>query len=202
MTTTRALTVTVDDSHGPSSTSLRDYQQAQRDAFIMTVTGDGDYALAGEMLVETQREVRSLEDQRDDIVKPLNDALKRVRALYKPALDSLTATKESIKKAMLSYKTQLEASKAAAAAEARRLMAAGQSKAAMALVDHVNTEAVATGVSSRKTWKLRVVDPKKVPKEFWIIDEAALRREAVASGWNDPPTGVEYYQEESLTARR
>lgn len=55
------------------------------------------------------------------------------------------------------------------------------------------------GEATRKIWKARVVDPDKVPKEWWIIDEKALDAFARATKGNKEVPGVQIYDESQLS---
>ena len=54
------------------------------------------------------------------------------------------------------------------------------------------------GESTRKVWKARVIDAKKVPDVFKIVDEKALNKYAIATKGAVPVEGVKFYQESSL----
>lgn len=54
------------------------------------------------------------------------------------------------------------------------------------------------GEATRKIWKARVIDPDKVPKEWWIIDEKALDAFAKATKGNKEVPGVQFYSEDQL----
>lgn len=91
--------------------------------------------------------------------------------------------------------------KAAAAAvkvEARQEEAA----AAVAPVIHVAAEAPkVASVSTRKTWKFRVVDAAKVPREYMLVDEVKLGKLARALQDGARVEGIEFYAEESLASK-
>jgi hypothetical protein len=57
------------------------------------------------------------------------------------------------------------------------------------------------GVSTRKTWKARVIDAGQVPREFMTVNETALNAYARATKGKMPVAGVEFYEEESLAVR-
>lgn len=56
------------------------------------------------------------------------------------------------------------------------------------------------GINFRKTWKFRITDPTKVPREFLVIDEAKIRGvvRALGSAANIP--GVQVYPETTVAA--
>lgn len=55
-------------------------------------------------------------------------------------------------------------------------------------------------MSTKKVWKFRIVDPKKVPEKYWIIDESAIRKDIVQGG-ERAIDGVEIYQDNQISMR-
>jgi hypothetical protein len=170
------------------------------------------YQAMGEILVEIKTKAKQATAERDAMLKPMKDAVKRVTAFFAPALSALAASEAGLKRAMVDYTIREEARKRELAAKAQQLLRAAPPTApapqraaainkAMALVEQVNeAPAMAAGVSIRKVWKAHVVDPSKVPGEFWVIDERLINADAKARSWSNPPPGVEYYQETSMAA--
>lgn len=77
-----------------------------------------------------------------------------------------------------------------------------QCAAAVAPVVHVQTSAPrATGIATRKVWKARVLDATKVPREFLVVDEKKLDGYAKAMKEQARVEGVQFYTEESMSAR-
>jgi hypothetical protein len=183
-------------------------EEKEREAIALRVSTDGlvvadeeEYAACGALLTEVRAEAKGLTAQRDSIVKPIMDGLKQLRALYKPALDSLAEAEFSLKKSMLNFRALQEKQRQIAERRAHAALAEGDHDEALA---HIHTAAqaapAASGVSARRTWKVRIADISKVPTRFLIMtaDMASLRTDAKTRNWNDPPPGVEYYQEETL----
>jgi hypothetical protein len=57
-----------------------------------------------------------------------------------------------------------------------------------------------SGISTRKIWKYRIIDPLKVPREYLIVDEVKLGKTARASAGTIKIDGVEFYAEDSIAA--
>ncbi len=55
------------------------------------------------------------------------------------------------------------------------------------------------GISTRKDWKTKVLDPARVPREYLVVDEGAIRR-AVRDGIREIP-GVEIKQVDEMAVR-
>ena len=181
-------------------------QASDRDEILdyantVTVRDEDDYESIGGFLVDVKKEIKNLTAQRETITKPLNEALKKVREMFKPALDSLSSAEIALKSAMLTYKQEEESKRQLLLAAAPKALVAGRHAEAMALINSIKEEPTTKGVSSIKRWKLEVVDAELVPGNFWMIDERALLADAKESGWKEPPPGVRYYQEESMMVR-
>lgn len=61
--------------------------------------------------------------------------------------------------------------------------------------------AKAEGVSTKKVWKARVVNPNLVPREYLIVDEQKIGQFARMHGENAKLPGVEFYPETIVSAR-
>lgn len=57
------------------------------------------------------------------------------------------------------------------------------------------------GISSRKTWKFKVEDPGKVPRQYLIPDERAIGAVVRAMGANAQIPGVRVWEESVINAR-
>lgn len=190
------------DLKGPDPILEKEALALQHSTHDLTIADDEEYGACATLLTEIRGEVKSLTAQRDSVVKPINEGLKKLRALYKPALDSLGAAEQGIKTAMLTFRSEQERLRSEAEAAAHEALAEGLHDLAMVHIHDAAQEAPkATGVSARKVWKLRVIDLARVPREFMVVDTAALRRHAISNGWDTPPAGIEYYQEEGLMIR-
>jgi hypothetical protein len=56
------------------------------------------------------------------------------------------------------------------------------------------------GISYRETWKHRVTDVNKVPREYLMVDEQKLRRVVAAMKGQIKIAGVEVYAEKTAAA--
>ncbi len=113
------------------------------------------------------------------------------------------------------------AAEQASAAERKKLLAAAEAaerkaaaaavkveaqteQAAMAVAPVVAVATVAPkvqGVTTKKVWKYRIIDPLKIPRDYLMVDEQKLSAfaRAMKGGVNIP--GVELYAEDSLSSK-
>lgn len=88
---------------------------------------------------------------------------------------------------------------AAAEEERERIRAAEEAKIAAANVPEVKVAPsipTVAGVPSRRNYKARVINPAKVPQQYWVIDEQALNLAArTAKKVGEIIPGVEFYED-------
>lgn len=76
-----------------------------------------------------------------------------------------------------------------------------QAEVVEAPVVRVESRVEAKGSSIRKTWRAKVVDPSKVPDDWWIINQDALDTFARGTKGSMPIQGVEFYEDSGLAVR-
>src|SRR3972149_3026360 len=177
MSDTRTLTIQQpDENEARRAGALR---PAAGERQILTAD---DAAAVGDDLKVVKALAKRLEDQRTAITGPLNQALKEVNALFKPAKDWLTRAEGLLKGNLPAYQSeqqrlaaQEQARLAAEANERRKLLAEAEAIAAepggewageilreearlpiAAAV--VSAPSPPDGISSREVWKAEVVD--------------------------------------------
>lgn len=163
----------------------------------LPVTNDDQCAFATQLLQELKGVQHSVEMRRTEISGPLYRAHRAVNELFRPALDALSRGEGVLKDKISEYLRAKEAANAAALQAAAAAPTPALAQQSIALVAPVAPPA---GVSVRKVWRFRVVDQDKVPRELCSPDPEKIR-EAFEGGRREVP-GVEFYQEDVVTARR
>jgi uncharacterized membrane protein YqiK len=92
-------------------------QSALASIEALTVDSPVMYSEAGDELRRIATKIGQLDQQRSDIVKPLNDTVKRINDLFRAPLDMLRQGQSILKAKMVEYSTEQER----IAAEARRV---------------------------------------------------------------------------------
>lgn len=136
-----------------------------------------------EVLSQANVYLKRLKDDKDLMVKPLNEALKEIKSRYKPLEDKLDTIVDTIRKDMSQYQTEqirlqkMEEDKIAA----RIGSGSGKLKletaiAKMEALDKpVEKVAADTGsLSFRSTPTLKVTNQKNIPIEFYDLNESRL----------------------------
>jgi hypothetical protein len=175
----------------------------------LVVTTKEEYEQAVEIGGKLKKVFKMVTDRKEEITKPLNEALKSARALFKPLEESLEDAENELKNKMLVYKTeerkQEEEARRIADAEIARLEA--QKKAGEIDNNHLslqkmelNAEAekakvektVKTETGAKATEKFIteyvVVDVTKIPLHFMEPDMVRIKASFKAG---TPVEGVE-----------
>lgn len=154
---------------------------------------------AAELLGKIKQGQKFLKDKKEEVVKPLNDALKKLRGWFAPLEDKLDTAEATLKAKLIAYKKKeeekAEKQKQAIAAKVEK----GEMKFSQASQKIGKLESRTEMVSTRKIKTVRVIEQHLIPLEYWIVDMVALRRDALA-GKNIP--GVKVIEEETVVNTR
>ena len=201
---------------------------AQAQAFtIATIT---DYQLAGMELKVIKGRMKELDDLRKSLTRPLDEAKKRIMALFTPAEDRLKKAENLIKRAMLGYQQEQERKRqeeearlrkiaedeqrrrdALAAKQAEKARARGNEERAQEILENVpiiptpvvlKEQPKVKGIATREIWKFRVVNVSLLPREYMLPNGKMLLAFAQATKGTIPVPGVEFYSEEIVAAGR
>lgn len=154
---------------------------------------------ATEQLSQLNKYKDELTKDKEVLTKPINESLKAIRAKYKPTEDMLDEAITSIRKEMSRYQTAIIAEQKKAEKKLEDRVKKGTLNFSMAVKkmedikkpeQKINTE---TGsITFRIQKKFRVTDILKVPRQYLILDETAIRNAQKA---NVTIEGIEYYEE-------
>ena len=143
----------------------------------------------GELLTQTKAKYKAIEAERTKVTKPLNDAKKAIDGWFKPAKTALNDLEIVLKDAMSSYITGQEQKRL----EALQL---GNHEAALATEQPV----MPAGISTRTTWKFHVVDVARVPREYLVLDMAAIQAHVSTHKSNSSIPGIDAYPDTGIAA--
>ena len=201
-----------------------------QDAQAITITNDKEYEGAGTFLREQiKATLKGIDAIFGPLAKRWHDGHKATLAEANRQKAPLIEAEGIVKTSMATYHRQQEEEQRRLEAEQRRLATEqaekealeraaelenqGKTEEAEALIERpiapvvVPAPAVqkpqAAGVSVRKVWKFRVVDPAKVNAQFMIPDEKQIGKVVRAMGADAGAMvgGIEVYAEEIVSAR-
>ena len=152
----------------------------------LVVKDDAGMVAASNLLAQIKQRINRLKEIKDDLVKPMKDAVKHADNWFKMQVEPFLTLEQTIKGSLAVYIVAKE--RAAAKEQAVTGEIAERPKA------KVNTEF--GQVSSTKRWAWRVIDESKIAREFLTVDNAKVTA-AVRNG-ERTIAGVEVYQETSV----
>lgn len=187
-------------------------------ATALVIVDNETYTKADQFCVVLKGLEKEVINDFKDSKEAAHQAHKKITAQEKGHLDKLIPPRNMVKQKMSAYqdtqerirreeedRLRIEAQKAAddeALRQAEQAKAEGRHEEAEAIIQAPvyvapvvvpnNIPKASTGI--RKMWTFRIVNPALVPDQYKIIDESALRKQALATGNSLAVPGVEFYQ--------
>ena len=183
---TKPVVPPVDPRFDAKALALLDKEAKGYNVSSLRVESETDYAAGGLLL-------HSIRDFYARVDEVFADDIKTAKALAKSLSDKskkfkhpAEAVEERLRELMGLYLTrkQREAEREAQAAREKEIKAAKKAKDVEAVEELTRLPVVAQaavldeGNGGRKTWFGVVVDPAKLPKDYWIVDVERIDREA------------------------
>lgn len=201
MGTTDNLVVTAAQTE--ATTMLAQAQQVAAAVPALSISNAAEYLQAGQGLVEIKSRWKAVEEKRTSLVKPLNDVVKNINAMFKPVLDQWDTTMDVVKRAMHDYQVR-EADAQRKALEAAAAMAqqgqTGQEFHAL-VAQGSAMPAKLQGITSRVIWRWKVTDAALVPREYLCVDASKLDAVVKEAKEGVKIPGIEVYREEVMAVR-
>ena len=148
-------------------------------------------------LTQVKEIKKIVQEKKDSVVKPLNEALKNTRALFKPIEDKVDIIETYLKGEVLRYNTKLLQEQRKREEEAQAKIEAGATfEEATKSVERIEKKIDA--IPTRKIKRLKITDASKIERQFLIPDEQAIK-EALLAGIK--VGGCELVEEEIIVNR-
>jgi hypothetical protein len=148
-------------------------------------------------LAQVKEIKKIVQEKKDSVVKPLNEALKNTRALFKPIEDKVDIIETYLKGEVLRYNTKLLQEQRKREEEAQAKIEAGATfEEATKSVERIEKKIDA--IPTRKIKRLKITDASKIERQFLIPDEQAIK-EALLAGIK--VGGCELVEEEIIVNR-
>jgi len=101
---TQQSTIALITSETPEVVEVRStMNQMEAQALALAIVDDNSSAMATDMLKQLRTARKAVEEKQDGVTKPLNDALKAARAIFKPLVDKYEAIEKDLKNRQLAY---------------------------------------------------------------------------------------------------
>ena len=177
--------------------------QARKDAIrlsklaeITVVSTAEEEAVAYENLKDIKSALNTIENKRNEIVKPLNASLKTVNNMFKELSLPFKTADSMIRNKILVYRREQEELANKEMQRREKIQASHEAKGHQTN-DLVEVEKdVAAETVTVKRWTYKIVNIDNVPRDYFEFSTTAVR-EAIRSGVRSIP-GLKIYQEESL----
>jgi len=173
------------------------------------VSNDAELEAAGKYLVLLKGLMGEIKSTFDAPKKAAHDAHKAVLAAEKKHLEPLEKAEAIVKPKVGAYMAAREAAERKRQEDAKLVLAQqmeddGCTEMANAVLNsNVNVERPKVeGVSTRTVFKYRVVDSKKIPDDYWMLNEPLIGGEVRLKGKSTNIPGIEVYEETVVSARR
>lgn len=188
----------------------------ERAAVALIIKDDDSMKEASNMLGIIASAKKNLEKHRKFFVQPLNDQVKRINLWFKGRMEPLEKADGTIRSKVLVFRQEQERRRREEEERLRKLAQKEQKR--------LEKQAIKKGepapppipvpiipeqsksvhgdfgtVSAKKVWDFEVLDEMKIPREFLMVNEKAVRA-AVKAGVRNIP-GVRVFQREELAVK-
>lgn len=160
-----------------------------------------EIVVAGELLRDVKGEYKRLDERLKTVTRPLNDALKAARDLFRPALVALEEAEVMLKSKIGQAQLSLAESNRRAQEATQAALAGGDVRAAAEASARIATLEAPSGLSYREAWTYRIVDESKLPREFLSPDPKKIAAHVKVHGDKSPIPGVEIVRDVQVIAR-
>lgn len=162
---------------------------------VAIIKSNEDLIKAVEFLVQVKNKLKNYEEERLSYTEPINKTLKRLNDRFKILTEPLKLAQRGVKDAVLTYRKKKEEKRQIEEKKIRKKN--GNENIILPEIVPDIVESKSGEIRTRKNWVFKIVDEKKVPREYMIIDEKKVR-EAIREG-KRKIKGLEIYQEEDLS---
>jgi hypothetical protein len=188
----------------------------EQTALSLDIKDDSSLSMASDALGWIAKTKKALEEKRKFFVQPLNDQVKKINDMFKGYSEPLEKADSILRGKVMGYRQEQERIRREEEERLRKL-AEKEQKRLEKLAEKNNTvapppipipvmpqqpktvESNLASVSAKVVWEFEIVDENKIPREFMIPNEKAIRA-AVKAGVRSI-NGVKIYQTEQLAVR-
>lgn len=162
----------------------------------LVVKTDEDLAKASELRSKIKQAQKWITGVKDQVLKPLLQAVSAERARWKPMEDNLIDALGVVNQKMVAYNNAKEEAAREEEARIKREFEKGNIKkpeTAVKKIENIDRPVSTVGTSQfKKIKKVRVVDESKIPDKYWVLDMVRINADAKAGLLT---SGVEVYEE-------
>lgn len=174
-------------------------------AIELIIDSDAKMLEATDLLKKIKIVGKMITEKKELITKPMNQALKEAREMFRPIEDTCSDSEALVKRKMIAYQNEQEKIRREELAKIEKKVDKGTMKMETAIKKIETVQEVQNSVkgeygamSTRILKRVRIVDETLLPREYLIADMKKI--EAVAKAGVEIP-GVEVYEEKSIAIR-
>lgn len=178
--------------------------KVENQAQLVQIETQENYTQAVDLLSKLKETGNLIKTKRESITKPLNEALRNARELFKPIEDQFANAESIIKTKLLDYKRKVDDEARKKEAQIAKRVEEGTLKLETAekkLESIERVDATTRGnigeVQVRKVRKVRIINEAAIPRQYLVPDMVAIRRDALNGIQIE---GTEVYEEEIIAA--
>lgn len=179
--------------------------KAMQMATELIIDSDAKMFEATDLLKKIKVVGKMITEKKELITKPLNQALKEARDMFRPIEESCAESESLVKRKMIAYQNEQERIRKAELAKIEKKVETGTMKVETAIKKIETVQEVQKSVqgefgaaSTRIIKKVRITDENLIPREYLVPDMKKI--ETVAKAGVEIP-GVEVYEEKSIAIR-
>ncbi len=129
----------------------------------------GDYEKAALVLKGTKSMLKLVDEKEKEVTRPLNEGLKRARALFKPMKDKLNGVIGELGRNMFIFRRKQDE-----IARKKQVEIDKQASPEDIFVPQVETEVPKADVKIRKNYRFEIIDISKINSSFMVPDLKAI----------------------------
>jgi len=169
------------------STMKGQITKAQNKSAQLIIKTDDEQQEAVQLLTIVKSNAKKIKDEKKKFLDPINALVKQTRDFFRPVELQMAQAESDIKSQLSAYENEKQAQIEAEEAKLAERMKTEEMKpsevvAEMDEITDVNRGPIRAkrgSASYRTVQDMKIVDRNLVPHEYWVIDEVALRRDAI-----------------------
>lgn len=174
--------------------------EAMKELSDFSIETASDLQTAAELLNDVVGRKTRINERLAEITKPMRQAEKSVRDLFRPVQDAMEEAETWLKGRIDSARKAIEARNRDLLEQSRAAVANGDLPLVAALTSELQPPSTPDGVQFRSRWTFEIVDESQVPREFLRVDEKAIRAAVKASKGKIEIPGVRVYEDTTVAA--
>lgn len=176
--------------------------RAQSAANALEIATKEDLEKATDILSKIKSVGKLMKEKKEAITKPINQALKEVRDLFRPIEEAYDAAETMIKTKMIGYQEKAEAERREQEAKIAARVEKGTMKfetGAKKIEALEKVEGKVEGLTGAITFRVRrdveITNENQIPDKYWVIDMVMLRKDTILGRIEVPGTKIVEHKE-------